>query len=82
MKDKIIIHNHTDLPDYAVLEYIKIVTLQGKISERNKVNNVINRMAEEFEQTCESINEEYAVDEMFLDKEKIKEYFLNKQEEN
>lgn len=35
MKDKIIIHNYTDLPDYTVLEYIQEVMLQGKISERN-----------------------------------------------
>ena len=37
MEDKIIIHNYTKLTDYAVLEYIQAVMLQGKISERNKV---------------------------------------------
>lgn len=47
-----------------------------------KQDRAIDRMAEDFEQTCKSINEEYAVDEVFLNKDKIKQYFLNKQEEN
>lgn len=37
MKDKIIIHNYTDLPDYTVLAYIQDVILQGKISKRNNL---------------------------------------------
>lgn len=54
--------------------------IQKKDTEINKLNNVIDRMAGEFEQTCKSINEEYAVDEVFLDKEKIKEYFMKEDE--
>lgn len=33
MKDKIIIHNYTDLSDYDILLYINVVIKQGKISK-------------------------------------------------
>jgi hypothetical protein len=37
MKDKIIIHNYTDLPDNEVLLYILPVVEKGKISKRNNL---------------------------------------------
>lgn len=35
MRDKIIIHNYTDLDDLEVMDYIKGVIALGKVSERN-----------------------------------------------
>ena len=35
MRDKIIIHNYTDLSDFEVIDYIGRVICTGKISERN-----------------------------------------------
>lgn len=52
--------------------------IQKQDTEINKLKDVIDRMAEDITMTNKSINEEYAVDDLFLDKEKIKEYFMNK----
>ena len=50
--------------------------IQKQDTEINKLNNVIDRMAEDMAGTNKAINEEYAVDELYLDKNKIKEYFM------
>ena len=36
MKDKIIIHNHTDLSDYEIILYVGAVIDQGKISKTSE----------------------------------------------
>ena len=45
--------------------------------EINKLNNVIDRMAEDIKKTnIDIVNVGYAMETMWLDKEKIKEYFM------
>lgn len=46
-----------------------------------KKDKVIDLMANEFAENMKAVNEEYAVDEEFLSKESIKDYFYKKVEE-
>ena len=51
--------------------------IQKQDTEINKLNNVIDRMAEDIKKTnIDIVNEGYAMETMWLDKEKIKEYFM------
>lgn len=46
-----------------------------------KKDKVIDLMANEFAENMKAVNEEYAVDEEFLSKGSIKDYFYKKVEE-
>lgn len=62
MKNKIIIHNYTNLSDLEVLQYIEKVIKNGKISERGngvkqycfvtKLNKILSKKA--YTVTCDS----------------------------
>ena len=59
LKDKLIIHNYTDLEDYEATKYVLAVIAEGKVSDEGRVYSYVTTFKSKITIFCTRKNNTY-----------------------